>query len=83
VGATYESARGDSLFNLFRMPSFARGNIALIHSICGYYTLAANGVLIIAGLHVLAALSHHPVMGDEVVVRMAPVFSRFRAGSML
>ena len=83
VGMTYEFARGDSLFNLFRMPSFAHGNRALIHWIGGYHALAANAVLILAGLHALAALSHHYVMRDDVLARMAPVLRRFRAGSML
>lgn len=83
VGVIYEFARGDSLFNLIRLPGFTHGNRALIHWIGGYHALAANAVLIMAGLHALAALSHHYVMGDDVLVRMAPVFRRFRVGSML
>ena len=78
VGMTYEFARGDSLFNLFQMPSFAHGNRALIHWIGGYHALAANTVLILAGLHAVVALSHHYIMRDDVLARMAPVFHRFR-----
>lgn len=76
LGLVYEWARGDSIFNLFRVPSFAHGNRALIHWIGGWHALAANAVLIVAGVHALAALSHHYVLRDEVLARMAPVFRR-------
>ena len=76
LGVTYEWARGDSIFNLFRVPSFANSNRALIHWIGGWHALAANTVLIVAGVHALAALSHHYVLRDEVLARMAPVFRR-------
>jgi cytochrome b561 len=80
VGFVYEWARGDSLFNLFRLPS-ADGDGSLIHMIGGWHALAANSVVIIAGLHALAALSHHYVMRDDVLTRMAPIFPRFRMSS--
>ena len=78
LGVTYEWARGDSIFNLFRIPSFAPGDRSLVHMIGGWHSLAANAVLIVAGVHALAALSHHYVLRDEVLVRMAPIFRRFR-----
>jgi cytochrome b561 len=81
VGFVYEWAGGDSLFNLFRMPSFAHGDRSLTHMIGGWHALAANSVVIIAGLHALAALSHQYVMRDDVLIRMAPIFRRFRIGS--
>jgi cytochrome b561 len=81
VGFVYEWARGDSLFNLVRLPSFAHGDRGLIHMIGGWHALAANSVVIIAGLHALAALSHHYVMRDDVLTRMAPIFRRFGLGS--
>jgi cytochrome b561 len=81
VGFVYEWARGDSFFNLFRLPGFAHGDRSLIHMIGGWHALAANSVVIIAGLHALAALSHHYVVRDDVLIRMAPIFRRFRMGS--
>jgi cytochrome b561 len=48
------------------------------HWIGGYHALAANTVLILAGLHAVVALSHHYIMRDDVLARMAPVFHRFR-----
>ncbi|HEY6432466.1 MAG TPA: cytochrome b/b6 domain-containing protein, partial [Acetobacteraceae bacterium] len=76
LGVTYAWARGDSIFNLFRIPSFAPGNRTLISQIGGWHALAANAVLILAGLHAIAALSHHYVLRDEVLARMAPIFRR-------
>ena len=71
MGFVYEWAGGDSLFNLFRLPSFTHGDRSLIHMIGGWHALAANSVVIIAGLHGLATLSHHYVMRDDVLKRMA------------
>ena len=76
LGVTFEWARGDSFFNLFRVPSFAHGDRALVHWIGGWHALAANTVLIAAGIHAFAALSHHYVLRDDVLARMAPVFRR-------
>lgn len=70
--------RGDALsfFGLFSIPSpvapdrfFAR-DIREIHSFC------ANGILIVAGLHALAALWHHFVRRDAVLARMLPISAR-------
>lgn len=76
LGVIYEWARGDSIFNLFRLPSFAPGDRALIHWIGGWHALAANAVLIVAGVHALAALAHHYVLRDDVLTRMAPFLQR-------
>lgn len=79
LGVGYEWARGDSIFNLFRVSSFAPGDRALVHWIGGWHALAANTLLIVAGVHALAALSHHYVLRDEVLARMAPIFRRHPA----
>jgi len=62
--------RGDSLFGLFRLPSFApddkdlRGNIEDVHA------FSANALVILAGLHAAAALFHHYRLKDQVLQRM-------------
>ena len=64
-------ARGDSLFNLVRVPAFApndrefRKLIEEIHETTGWLILSQ------AGLHALAALVHHYVLRDGVLARMA------------
>jgi cytochrome b561 len=65
-------ARGASLFNLFAIPSFAPGDRALIRRINGIHELVANTILVVAGLHALAALVHYYVWKDEVLRRMLP-----------
>ena len=72
LGLVTTWARGDNLFNLFSLPSFAPGNRALAHQIFSYHSLAADAVLILAGLHAAAALAHHYVMRDDTLRRMLP-----------
>ena len=64
-------SHGEVIFNLFQLPAF--GTRSLRRLIFGWHSLAANAVLIVAGLHAAAALSHHYVLRDEVLVRMAPL----------
>lgn len=63
-------ARGDSIFGLFSVPSFAPGDRALRRSINGWHGTAANAILIVAGFHAAAALFHHFVLRDDKLVRM-------------
>jgi cytochrome b561 len=72
LGLTNTWVRGQSIFNLFAIPSFAPGDRALRRQINGYHELIANTILIIAGLHALAALVHHYVWKDDVLRRMLP-----------
>jgi cytochrome b561 len=76
LGIANAWVRGDSLFNLIVIPSFAPDNRALRRAIGGYHALAANWVLILAGLHALAALVHHYVLNDATLYRMRPWSSR-------
>jgi cytochrome b561 len=69
-GVNYLWARGDSIFNEFRVPQMVPGDRALIHQIGDWHALAANAVLIVAGLHAAAALFHHYVLRDETLRRM-------------
>ncbi len=76
LGMTTAWVQGDSLFNLFSIPSFAPGNRALSSAIRGWHELAANTVLVVAGLHAAAALSHHSLLRDDILARMAPGLRR-------
>jgi len=73
LGVTNEWVRGDSIFNLFTIPSFAPGDRALRRQINGYHELVANTILVVAGLHAAAGLVHHYVWNDGVLRRMWPV----------
>ena len=73
LGITNVWVRGDSIWNLFTIPSFAPGDRALRRQINGYHELVANTILVIAGLHALAALVHHYLWKDEVLRRMLPL----------
>jgi cytochrome b561 len=68
--------RGDSIFNLFQVPAMVPGDKALRHQIGSYHALAANAVLIVAGLHSVAALFHHFVLRDATLRRMLPWSAR-------
>ncbi len=64
--------RGDVIFNLFEVPPYDPGNRALMHLIGGWHALAANAVLIVAGVHAAAALFHHYILRDATLRRMLP-----------
>ena len=66
--------RGDALsfFGLFAIPSPVTPDRAIARSIKGLHSLYANGILIVAGLHALAALWHHFIRRDAVLRRMLP-----------
>ena len=64
--------RGDSIFNLFRLPAYDPGNRALVDLIGDRHALFANAVLIVAGLHAAAALFHHYILRDATLRRMLP-----------
>jgi cytochrome b561 len=68
--------RGDAIFNLIRVPQLVPGDRALVHQVEGWHALAANAVLILAGLHSAAALFHHFILRDATLRRMLPWASR-------
>jgi cytochrome b561 len=72
LGLANTWARGDSVFNLFRVPAFDPGNRELRHLVGDWHALAANAVLIVAGLHAAAALFHHYILRDTILRRMLP-----------
>lgn len=63
--------RGDSIFGLFSVPKFSPDQ-ELRHTVENLHETVANIVLIVAGLHALAALAHHYFMRDGVLKRMLP-----------
>jgi cytochrome b561 len=72
LGVTNAWARGVSRFIVLTIPSFAPGDRALVRRINGVHELVANTILVVAGLHALAALVHHYVWKDDVLRRMLP-----------
>lgn len=72
LGITTEWTRGDSIFNLFSIPAYDPGNRSLSRLVLGWHALAANAILIVAGLHAAAALFHHFILRDATLRRMLP-----------
>ena len=68
--------RGDWIFNLVHVPQLVPGDRALVHRIGDWHALAADAVVIVAGLHSLAALFHHFVLRDATLRRMLPWSAR-------
>ena len=78
LGLSNVWVRGDVIFNLFAVPAFDPGNRALRQLVGGWHALAANAILILAGLHAAAALFHHYVLRDSVLRRMLPMLPPLR-----
>jgi cytochrome b561 len=72
LGIATAWVRGDSIFNLFTITSFAPDDRSLARLIHGWHSLAANAILIVAGLHAAAALFHHYILRDATLRRMLP-----------
>ena len=72
LGLTNAWARGESLFGIFSLAPYAPTDRALRRTIGGLHELAANAILVVAGLHAAAALFHHYVLRDTVLRRMLP-----------
>jgi len=72
VGVANAWERGDSLFNLFKLPPFAPGNTSLKHAIETLHEQLANILLIVAGAHALAAIAHEFIGKDRILRRMIP-----------
>jgi cytochrome b561 len=73
LGLTNVWVRGDMIFNLFQVPPLDPSNQGLRHMIGGWHALAANAILLVAGLHAAAALLHHYILRDGVLRRMLPM----------
>ncbi|KUM28553.1 cytochrome B [Mesorhizobium loti] len=66
--------RGDALsfFGLFTLPAPFAPDRATARTIRELHELCANGILIVAGIHALAALYHHFIRRDTILTRMLP-----------
>jgi len=62
--------RGDSFFGMFVVPALSPDDRWLRRLVGGVHELAANAILLVAGLHALAALGHHFVLRDTTLRRM-------------
>jgi cytochrome b561 len=76
LGIVNTLVRGDSIFGVFALPSIAPGNRALRGQIEDLHSWCANALVILAGVHAAAALWHHYVRKDGVLLRMLPARSR-------
>jgi cytochrome b561 len=74
LGLALEGLRGDSLFNLAKLPALGAYDPAARHlmanQITSLHALASNVILALAGLHAAAALVHHFLLRDGVLRRM-------------
>jgi cytochrome b561 len=73
LGIANAWVRGDTIFNLFKIPSFDPSDKDLRERIEDWHGLAANILLAIAFLHAAAALLHHLAWKDGVLRRMLPM----------
>lgn len=73
-GIVMQFARGRALpvFGLFQIASPWARDRALQSSVHELHALLANGLLILAALHAVAALGHHYVLKDGTLLRMLP-----------
>jgi cytochrome b561 len=72
AGLLNASVRNVNFFGLFKIPNIAPGDRSTRQLIGSLHELAANAVLITAGLHAAAALIHHWFLKDGVLRRMLP-----------
>jgi cytochrome b561 len=74
TGILLQFARGKalSIFGLLHIASPWPADRVLVHSIKDVHELLANSLVILAALHVVAALFHHFVLRDQTLVRMLP-----------
>jgi cytochrome b561 len=70
LGLVNAFVRGVSLFDLASLPQI--GDRALKEPITDWHGLAANLLLGLALIHAAAALAHHYILKDAVLLRMAP-----------
>ena len=70
VGVALTWARGDSLFNLVRIPSFDPGNRALVEQIQEIHEAIGWAILVGIGVHAAAALYHQYALRDGLLHRM-------------
>lgn len=61
-----------SWFGLFQLPDLVGASERLHETLEDVHETLANALLVVAGVHVLAALQHHFLLKDDVLRRMLP-----------
>jgi cytochrome b561 len=74
AGIVTQFARGDavSIFGLYEIASPWVKDRAFARSVTEVHEILANALVILAGLHAVAALIHHWVFRDRTLLRMLP-----------
>jgi cytochrome b561 len=72
VGMALTWTRGDSIFNLFTLPSFDPSSHALADQVQQVHATIGWIIVAVAGVHAAAALFHRFVWHDGVLGRMLP-----------
>jgi cytochrome b561 len=74
VGIMLQFARGEALpaFGLLHIASPWPAERAFAHSLKEVHEVLANALVILAALHIAAALFHHFVLRDRTLLRMLP-----------
>ena len=72
IGLACVWIRGDTIFWVLKIPAFDPANKELRESAVDLHGLVANILLAVAALHACAALWHHLVVKDGVLLRMWP-----------
>ncbi|HYH38309.1 MAG TPA: cytochrome b [Azospirillum sp.] len=69
---SWSAGRPIGVFGLFTLPTLLPPNPALKETAEGVHEVLGNAILILAGLHAVAALVHQYVLKDGVLARMLP-----------
>ncbi|HUC17279.1 MAG TPA: cytochrome b/b6 domain-containing protein [Acetobacteraceae bacterium] len=72
AGASRSFGHGYHFYGMLLVPPVAFLTHGLLGLLGHLHTRLADLLIILAGLHALAAIAHHVVLGDFVLLRMAP-----------
>lgn len=72
VGIGLVWARGDSIYNLFRIPALDPADRGLRHQVQEVHSVIGWIIIATVGLHAAAAMSHQFLLRDGVLDRMLP-----------
>jgi cytochrome b561 len=70
IGLVLEATRGDSLYHLLPLPHLLNVTREVRHTINEFHEWGANSLLALAALHGAAAIWHHVIKKDGVLLRM-------------
>ncbi len=60
------------VFGLFQIPALINLSMISRRTLFSMHAFAANGIIFVVGLHAAAALLHHYVLRDDILLRMIP-----------